>query len=60
MNARVEGDDAKPAEPMARYTCKDCGKPAVVDDGGVIRLCEHTGPVIAHMTAVARGAGGVR
>ena len=45
---------------MARLTCKDCGTPAAVVDGKVVRSCDHTGPVVAHLEAVARGAGGMK
>jgi uncharacterized Zn finger protein (UPF0148 family) len=41
------------------YTCRDCGAPAYVKDGKVVRSCSHTVPVIASMTAVATGEGKV-
>ena len=40
------------------YECKECSRPAIIDDGKVIRSCEHSDkPVIAVMTAVATGEG---
>ncbi len=31
------------------YQCKECGSPAVIQDGKVVRSCLHTGTVIAMM-----------
>lgn len=46
---------------MARLTCKECGAPAKVEDGVVVRTCAHDKvPVVADMKATARGAGGMR
>ena len=46
---------------MPGYSCKACGAPAeVTDDGRIVRTCEHAGTVIASMSAVATGRGGVR
>ena len=46
---------------MHGYACKACGAPASVDDAGAIaRSCAHTGTVIASMSAVAYGRGGMR
>lgn len=43
-----------------KYTCKDCGKPvARSSDGEIIRTCDCNAPVIAHLSAVARGASAV-
>ncbi len=42
---------------MTTYTCKDCGKPvARTKDGEIVRSCKCEAPVIAHLSAVARGA----
>lgn len=46
---------------MSGYACKACGAPAAVsDDGAIARSCSHTGAVIASMSAVAYGRGGMR
>ncbi len=40
------------------YTCKECGRPVVIKDEKIIRICPHKdAPVIASMTAVATGEG---
>lgn len=43
------------------YACKECGLPAAVSPSGEIaRTCEHEGTIIATMSAVAYGQGGMR
>lgn len=40
------------------YECKECGKPAAIADGKVVRSCEHSDkPVLAVMTVVVTGEG---
>ena len=42
------------------YTCKECGAPAGVVDGIVAKSCDHSdAPVVAHLSAVARGVSGM-
>jgi hypothetical protein len=41
------------------YYCKECGAPAVIEDGKIVRSCEHTGTVIADCQAVVSQDGGV-
>lgn len=44
-----------------KYTCAACGKPVLIKDGQPQRECEHKdAAVIANMSAVARGVGGVK
>ena len=33
------------------YQCKECGAPAMLEDGKIVRTCLHTGTVIAVMEA---------
>lgn len=33
------------------YQCKECGAPAVLNDGVILRSCVHTGTVLATMEA---------
>lgn len=40
---------------MTRYTCKQCGKDVPIKDGAPVRPCGCDAPVIAHLSAVARG-----
>ena len=43
---------------MSDYHCKECGVPVVVTKNGkTIRLCKHTGTIIAGMSAVTKGLG---
>lgn len=42
------------------YHCAECGKPATVEGGEVIRTCEHDGKVIANIEAVATGQSQVK
>jgi uncharacterized Zn finger protein (UPF0148 family) len=44
---------------MTTYHCSECGAPATVEDGEVIRTCEHEAPVIADIQAVASGESAV-
>lgn len=39
------------------YSCKDCGKPAKVENGKVKRSCGCKGAVVAQLKATAKGAG---
>jgi uncharacterized Zn finger protein (UPF0148 family) len=42
------------------YSCKECGKPAYVQDGKIIRTCKHDkAVVVTSMSAVATGEGKV-
>lgn len=41
------------------YSCKECGAPATLVDGAIVRTCSHTGTVIAAMSAHVTGTGGV-
>lgn len=45
---------------MDGYACKECGKPAEVKDGKVIKSCDCKAPVIAHMSATITGVGGMK
>jgi len=46
---------------VSGYECKDCGAPAAVDaEGAIVRTCEHAGTIVACMSAVAYGRGGMR
>ena len=40
---------------MDGYYCKECGMAVIVHKEVVIRACEHTGTIIAGMSAVATG-----
>jgi len=42
---------------MSGYSCKECGSPASIEKTGLIRTCEHTGTVIATMSATVYGEG---
>ena len=43
------------------YKCAECGKPVAITNKLIVRSCKHTeSPVIADLTAEARGKGGVR
>ena len=43
------------------HTCKECGLEVSIKDGLIERQCSHTdSPVLASMSAVARGAGGTK
>jgi hypothetical protein len=42
-----------------KYTCKECGKEVIVENGNVKRDCACDNGIIAHMTATARGIGGM-
>jgi uncharacterized Zn finger protein (UPF0148 family) len=45
---------------MTTYTCKECGKPVTrTPDGGIVRPCNCDAPIIAHLSAVARGEASV-
>lgn len=37
------------------YKCAECGAPATVDDGLVVRSCEHEGAVTASVSATVYG-----
>lgn len=41
------------------YSCKECGAAAIIEDGVVVRACEHTGTVVAEMEATVTADGGV-
>lgn len=41
------------------YQCKECGSPAVMKDGVLVRSCGHTGTVIATLEAHVTGNGAV-
>lgn len=41
------------------YSCKACNAPATLVDGAIVRTCEHTGTVIAGMSAHVTANGGV-
>jgi hypothetical protein len=45
---------------MTTYTCKECGKPAKIVNGEAVKECSHKGGLIAHLSAVATGNGGVK
>jgi len=45
---------------MTTYTCKECGKPAKIINGNPVAPCGHKGGLVAHLTAVATGDGGVK
>lgn len=40
---------------MTTYECKDCGKPAQVKNGALVRDCQCSAPVIANLKAHATG-----
>jgi hypothetical protein len=42
---------------MTSYTCRACHAPATVAQGRVLRTCACLAPIIAHLKAVASGAG---
>lgn len=42
------------------YYCKECGKPAVVTDKGVIRSCNCNGVVVTSMASSLQGNGGIK
>lgn len=45
---------------MPGYSCKACGATVEIYSGGARRYtCKHRGTVVASMSAVARGKGGV-
>lgn len=44
---------------MSGYTCKACGKPAGVVRGSVVRSCQCSAPVVAHMSAEVSQDGGI-
>lgn len=45
---------------MTTYSCKQCGKPVTRSpDGEIVRSCKCDAPVIAHLSAVARGVAAV-
>ncbi len=41
----------------ADLKCKECGSPAYVKDGKIVRSCNHTGTVISSMVAKVKGIG---
>lgn len=43
---------------MSQLKCSECGAPATVEDGQLVRTCEHDGPVTADLSAVVYGDGG--
>jgi len=45
---------------MTEYKCKNCGSPVSVVDGQIVRNCDCDAPVISSISAIARGAGGVK
>lgn len=47
-------------EKSSDYVCKECGKEAVVQDGKIIRSCNHVTTIIAKMSGTAYGVGGIR
>lgn len=42
-----------------KYACAECGAPASIRDGEVVRTCAHIGTVTASIAAHAVGVGGV-
>ena len=42
------------------YYCKECNAPAFIEDGVLVRTCEHTGTVIADCEATVSQDGDVR
>lgn len=42
------------------YECKECGSPAVMQDGVIVRSCGHTGTVVMQMEAHVTASGTVR
>jgi hypothetical protein len=45
---------------MTEYKCKECGFYVSVVDGQIVRQCDCDAPVIANISAIARGDGGVK
>ena len=45
---------------MTTFSCKSCNAPVTLVNGGLVKTCACHAPVVANMTAVARGAGGVK
>jgi hypothetical protein len=41
------------------YHCSECGASVTVKDATFVRTCKHDAPVVADMTATAKGAGGL-
>lgn len=45
---------------MTTYTCAKCGnRVARTPDGGIVRPCNCDAPIVAHLSAVARGLSAV-
>lgn len=42
------------------YKCKQCGLEVVVTKGKTIKACDCKAPIVADMSAVATGKGGVK
>jgi len=40
---------------MTTYECKECGKPVEVKNGTLVRMCGHSGPILANIKATATG-----
>lgn len=45
---------------MTTYHCSECEAPATVEEGEVIRSCDHEAPIIADIQAVATGESSVK
>jgi hypothetical protein len=46
-------------KPPTTYRCAECGEPATVVDGVVVRTCSHDhAPIVADLHATAYGEGG--
>lgn len=45
---------------MTIYTCKKCGKSAKMVAGSPVVPCGHKDGLVAHMSAVANGDGGMK
>lgn len=43
----------------AGYHCKECGSPAMLIDGKIVRSCTHTGTVVAECSAHVTANGGL-
>ncbi len=40
---------------IVKYTCKECGKVVIVENGNIKRDCACENGIIAHMTATVSG-----
>lgn len=45
---------------MTTYACKCCGAAVTAVNGTMVRTCACNAPIVANLTAVARGVGGVQ